>query len=503
MLRLTLRTAAVAAGVTMVVGGMPAMSFAGAATIARTDPRHGPVGTVVDILGSGLATATDVTFHGVHAKPPVVIDDSHIQATVPAGAKTGRLVVTTADGAPSVPFTVQVATSATVTRSDATVVYPHGSVIRGTLTAGGVAVRGQRARLQKTRPHTSHWDSIQHAQTTNRQGRVHWTVRPAEDLAYRVVFKQAPAYFGSHTPRTRVNVRPKIVLRAPAVTPILTDFSLHGRVKPRSAHHGHVFLDQKIEGAWHEVAGQRLDEGRYSFPTAVSDEGRYVYRVRRPHDAHHWSGRSQPFVIHAVKRTLRSGMSGPDVKVLQQRLRHLHYDVGHVTSEFGYDTLHAVVAFQKVQGISRDGVVGPQVWKRLGNPRKPQLRHPADAASTGVEVDLTKQVVYYAVNGKIRRVLDASSGGGYTYTGSDGTQQQAITPTGHYKVIRKYDGWETAPLGKLYRPAYFRSDGYAIHGSDSVPNYPASHGCVRITVPAADRFWTRFVYGMSVWLYRS
>jgi lipoprotein-anchoring transpeptidase ErfK/SrfK len=68
-------------------------------------------------------------------------------------------------------------------------------------------------------------------------------------------------------------------------------------------------------------------------------------------------------------------------------------------------------------------------------------------------------------------------------------------------VIRKYDGWETAPLGELYRPAYFRSDGYAIHGSNSVPNYPASHGCVRITVPSADRMWNRFVYGMSVWLY--
>jgi hypothetical protein len=357
--------------------------------------------------------------------------------------------------------------------------------------------------LQRTRPHTSKWDNVQPAQVTNKNGGVHWTVHPPENYAYRVVFKDRHAYFGGHSPRTRVNVRPKVVLRAPAVTETLTDFTLHGRVRPLSAQHGHVFLDQRIDGAWHEIAGQRLDDGRYSFPTALSDEGRYVYRVRRPHDAHHWSGRSEPSVIHAVKRTLRSGMTGPDVRVLQKRLRHLHYDVGRVTSEFGYDTLHAVVAFQKVQGISRDGVVGADVWERLGKPRRPHLRHPGDAASTGVEVDLTKQVVYYAVNGKIRRILDASSGGGYTYTGSDGTQQQAITPTGHYKVIRKYDGWETAPLGELYRPAYFRSDGYAIHGSKSVPNYPASHGCVRITVPAADRFWDRFTYGMSVWLYRT
>ena len=503
MLRLTLRAAAVAAGTTVLIGVTPAISFADPATITAVSPGYGPVGTVVDVTGSGLATASAVTFHGVEADPPVVVDDTHIRATVPAGARTGRLVVTTADGSPYVRFTVQVPTTASVTSSRATVVYPDGSTIRAHLTAGGVAVRGQQGRLQRTRPHTSHWRTVQDARTTNRNGGVHWDVHPPENYSYRVVFKDVPAYLGSHSPRTRVNVRPLVVLRAPAITPTLTAFNLHGRVRPRSAQHGQVLLDQRVDGAWQRIASQRLADGRFSFPQSLSATGRYAYRVRHPHDAHHRSGRSTVAIIHAEQRTLRSGMSGPDVRMLQRRLRHLHYDVGGVTSEFGYDTLHAVVAFEKVQGISRDGVVGPDVWKRLGTPRRPQLRHPEVASPSGVEVDLTKQVVYYAVDGKIRRILDASSGGGYTYTGSDGTQQQAITPTGHYQVIRKYDGWETAPLGQLYRPAYFRSDGYAIHGSNSVPNYPASHGCVRITVPAADRFWTRFVYGMSVWLYRS
>jgi lipoprotein-anchoring transpeptidase ErfK/SrfK len=503
MLRLTLRAAAVAAGTTVLIGVTPAISFADPATITAVSPGYGPVGTVVDVTGSGLSTATDVTFHGVEADPPVVVDDTHIQVTVPSGATTGRLVVTTADGAPYERYVVQVPTSASTSRSRATVVYPHESTIRAHLTAAGVAVRGQEGRLQRTRPHTSAWRNVQDPQTTNRQGGVHWTVRPAENFSYRVVFKEVPAYYGTHSPRTRVNVRPLVELRAPAITPTLTSFTLHGRVRPQSAHHGQVVLGQRIDGVWHRIAAQRLADGRFSFPQSLPDTGRYAYRVRRPHDAHHRSGQSTVAVVHAEQRTLRSGMSGPDVRMLQQRLRHLHYDVGRVTSDFGYDTLHAVVAFQKVQGISRDGVVGPDVWKRLGTPRVPHLRHPEAAYPTGVEVDITKQVVYYAVDGKIRRILDASSGGGYTYTGSDGTQQQAITPTGHYSVIRKYDGWETAPLGQLYRPAYFRSDGYAIHGSNSVPNYPASHGCVRITVPAADRMWNRFVYGMSVWLYRS
>jgi lipoprotein-anchoring transpeptidase ErfK/SrfK len=31
----------------------------------------------------------------------------------------------------------------------------------------------------------------------------------------------------------------------------------------------------------------------------------------------------------------------------------------------------------------------------------------------------------------------------------------------------------------IYYPNYF-DEGWAIHGSASVPNYPASHGCIRI-----------------------
>jgi lipoprotein-anchoring transpeptidase ErfK/SrfK len=196
-------------------------------------------------------------------------------------------------------------------------------------------------------------------------------------------------------------------------------------------------------------------------------------------------------------------MTGPDVRTLQKRLRALHYDVGTVNGSYGFDTEHAVVAFEKVQEIDRDGVVGPRVWRRLASPRKPHLRHPGDASTAGVEVDLTHQVVYYAVNGHIWRILDASTGGGYYYTGSDGSSQRAITPTGHFAVVYQRDGWVTSKLGTLYRPAYFNNDGYAIHGEGEVPSYPASHGCVRITVPARDRLGSKLYNGLSVWIYGS
>ena len=54
----------------------------------------------------------------------------------------------------------------------------------------------------------------------------------------------------------------------------------------------------------------------------------------------------------------------------------------------------------------------------------------------------------------------------------------------------------------MYRPNYF-DGGYAVHGMTSVPAYPASHGCVRMTVPTMDRMWSSLWVGMPVAIYRS
>ena len=54
----------------------------------------------------------------------------------------------------------------------------------------------------------------------------------------------------------------------------------------------------------------------------------------------------------------------------------------------------------------------------------------------------------------------------------------------------------------MYRPVYFHG-GYAVHGMTSVPAYPASHGCVQMTVPAMDRMWSSLWTGMPVAIYRS
>jgi lipoprotein-anchoring transpeptidase ErfK/SrfK len=106
----------------------------------------------------------------------------------------------------------------------------------------------------------------------------------------------------------------------------------------------------------------------------------------------------------------------------------------------------------------------------------------------------------YARNGGIVRIFDVSSGSGRLYT-VDGQVRRAITPTGNFRIQRKINGWRTSKLGRLYRPAYFYG-GYALHGSWSVPAYPASHGCVRVTIAAMDRLYNGLPIGMPVKVYR-
>jgi peptidoglycan hydrolase-like protein with peptidoglycan-binding domain len=68
------------------------------------------------------------------------------------------------------------------------------------------------------------------------------------------------------------------------------------------------------------------------------------------------SGDRDPLVGGA--RVLEAGISGYDVRVLQQTLTNLGYSVGTIDGHFGAATKAAVKAFQSAFGISPDGRVG-------------------------------------------------------------------------------------------------------------------------------------------------
>ncbi|MCI4066403.1 L,D-transpeptidase family protein [Micromonospora sp. R77] len=192
--------------------------------------------------------------------------------------------------------------------------------------------------------------------------------------------------------------------------------------------------------------------------------------------------------LSTAQPVLRQGSQGSAVAGLQRRLAALHYDVGSADGIFGPSTFHAVVAFQKVNGLTRDGIVGPRTWAALDRPVVPKPKYTHTGYS--LEANLTTQVLYLARGGSVVRVLDASSG-----------KASTPTPTGNYTILRRIDGWRQSDLGLLWRPNYFYR-GYAVHGATSVPNYPASHGCVRVPIPAMDRLWSIIGVGVPVHVYR-
>ena len=67
-------------------------------TISSFSPTSGPVGTSLIITGESFTGATNVTFGGIKATSFKVDSYTTITATVPTGAKTGKIGVTTPGG---------------------------------------------------------------------------------------------------------------------------------------------------------------------------------------------------------------------------------------------------------------------------------------------------------------------------------------------------------------------------------------------------------------------
>ncbi|MEO6715246.1 MAG: L,D-transpeptidase family protein, partial [Mycobacteriales bacterium] len=104
------------------------------------------------------------------------------------------------------------------------------------------------------------------------------------------------------------------------------------------------------------------------------------------------------------------------------------------------------------------------------------------------------------LGGTVRLITHISSGSGKKWCELDRGRMRCAsgrTPMGTFRVHNEISGWRTSYLGQLYQPAYFRG-GYALHGSLSVPNHPASHGCVRIPMHVADYLIDLTMVGMPV-----
>ena len=177
--------------------------------------------------------------------------------------------------------------------------------------------------------------------------------------------------------------------------------------------------------------------------------------------------------------TLRVGSHGAAVQFLERRLAQLRYALLRVDGRFGVDTADAVLAFRKVRGLARVSSVDRAMWRALMTARPPQ---PRVRGGDHIEVDKTRQVLFEVRGGQVVRAVHVSTGA----TGN--------TPVGTWRVYWKDAGYNS--LGMYYSLYFLR--GFAMHGYNPVPTYPASHGCVRVPIWYAVGLFNRWPVGATV-----
>ncbi len=211
-----------------------------------------------------------------------------------------------------------------------------------------------------------------------------------------------------------------------------------------------------------------------------------------------------PIRVPSPLEPVSQGDEGDFVLNLQRRLVELGYWVGEPDAKYSGLTTQAVMAFQKYNAMERTGKADQATVDALAVATRPVARTTEGAIA---EVDKKRQIVFIVRGGRVEWVFNTATGTGraYTETGTSGKPVSGVasTPDGNFAINREIaSGWRISELGQLWRPKYFNG-GIAFHGAHSVPANPASHGCVRLTVPAMDFVWDNDLLpkGMAVWVY--
>ena len=279
-----------------------------------------------------------------------------------------------------------------------------------------------------------------------------------------------------------VGVRPIVTLASSPIR-LFDDVTIRGTFKP--ARQGSA-VTVELQHRGDVVATKRpvMDaRGRFRTTFRVPQAG--SYRARATLDAPDLlPGRASTSPSITPLPDLASGAHGVFVGLLERRLVELHYHLVGVDQAFDYRTADAVMAFRKVQGMARTTSVDAATWRALGSPKLFVPRNHDHGFH--IEVDQTRQVLATVRDGKVEAVFHVSTG-------------KPSTPThdGSFRVSSKLVGF--SPKG-LYYPSFFDGE-RAIHGWTDVPNYAASHGCVRVPYWIAQWIFALDPVGTPVIIY--
>jgi len=181
---------------------------------------------------------------------------------------------------------------------------------------------------------------------------------------------------------------------------------------------------------------------------------------------------------------LHEGQCGDVVVGFKKAMRKMGY-IANSGRCFGGKTARGVLAYRKVNEMSRSMRAGKGLVKRVfAGKGEYKVLHPG--AGEHVEAPLSKQVLVFAKGDKPFAVYPVSSG-----------KSSTPTVTGHFSFIRQEPGYNSHGM---YYSFYFYG-GYAVHGYESVPDYPASHGCIRTFIADQPEIYNRINFGEDIFVF--
>jgi L,D-transpeptidase catalytic domain len=182
--------------------------------------------------------------------------------------------------------------------------------------------------------------------------------------------------------------------------------------------------------------------------------------------------------------SLHAGECGTVVKGFKAEMAKMGYVSGG-GSCFNGRLGREVLAYRKVNGMNRSQKAGASLVKSVFSGRGGyNVKYPN--AGEHAEVPLDKQVLVLIKNGKPFAIYAVSTG-----------KPSTPTITGHYSFYRQEPGYNSE--GMYY--SFYWHNGYAVHGYHEVPNYAASHGCVRTFIADQPRIYEQLHYGESIFVF--
>jgi hypothetical protein len=173
------------------------------------------------------------------------------------------------------------------------------------------------------------------------------------------------------------------------------------------------------------------------------------------------------------------------VRGVQLRMLQLGYlSRAQVTGTLDYGTSQALLAFQGWEGLARTGTVTGETQLALVRAQMPRPRSAGDGKR--VEIHRERGVLLLIDGREVERAVHTSTGAG------------GATPSGTFRVYRKELLSWSVPFSVWMPFASYFVGGIAMHEYSHVPEYPVSHGCVRLPAGDAERVFRFAGYGTPV-----